>query len=194
MGEFYLSLDVETGGPCPGINPLLQLGAVAFSADGKELGSFSANLKQGSYQWDQDTRLWWDDQIIKNPKLEEQVFGNPMKIVDAMQKFDYFVIEMSQRTGAKCVPVAWPAGFDYPFVKYYMHKYRGSNRLGISCLCIKSYIMAALNKDYRDTVKRNIPKSWLKGGKHTHNATDDAREQGLMFLEAKKYVELAPRS
>ena len=41
--------------------------------------------------------------------------------------------------------------------------------------------MALLKKDYRETTKRNMPKHWFDDLPHTHNALDDAIEQGALF-------------
>jgi hypothetical protein len=38
-----------------------------------------------------------------------------------------------------------------------------------------------LKKDFRDTVKRNMPRSWFDDLPHTHKALDDAIEQGALF-------------
>ena len=41
--------------------------------------------------------------------------------------------------------------------------------------------MAMLKCDYRDAVKRNMPKRWFDDLPHTHRALDDALEQGALF-------------
>ena len=41
--------------------------------------------------------------------------------------------------------------------------------------------MAMLRKDYRQSVKRNMPRHWFDPLPHTHCALDDAIEQGALF-------------
>lgn len=36
-------------------------------------------------------------------------------------------------------------------------------------------------KDYRDSIKKNMPKRWFDPLPHTHVALDDAIEQGALF-------------
>src|SRR5262249_20492841 len=63
--ETYISIDIETDGPCPGINSMLSLGAVAFRLDGSERlvsapVQWSANvlaLPEG--EQNPDTMKWW---------------------------------------------------------------------------------------------------------------------------------------
>ncbi|MEV6346262.1 hypothetical protein [Actinoplanes sp. NPDC051851] len=42
--EIYVNTDVETDGPIPGPHPLLSFGSAAYTAEGKLIGTFSANL------------------------------------------------------------------------------------------------------------------------------------------------------
>ena len=47
--------------------------------------------------------------------------------------------------------------------------------------------MALLNKDYRESIKRNMPKQWFGPSKHRHIALDDAIEQGELFMNMLSY-------
>src|SRR6185312_5443802 len=42
--EIYVSTDCETDGPIPGPNSMLSFASAAFTADKKQVGTFSANL------------------------------------------------------------------------------------------------------------------------------------------------------
>jgi hypothetical protein len=50
-----------------------------------------------------------------------------------------------------------------------------------SALDIKTYAMALLKQPYRDSTKRDMPKRWFDPMPHTHQALDDALEQGALF-------------
>jgi hypothetical protein len=41
--------------------------------------------------------------------------------------------------------------------------------------------MARLKSAYRESTKRNMPKRWFDKLPHTHNALNDAIEQGALF-------------
>ena len=45
MPEIYVSIDIESDGPVPGLNSMLSLGAVAFDPVGKVLSKFQRNMK-----------------------------------------------------------------------------------------------------------------------------------------------------
>ncbi len=43
--EIYVSTDIETDGPIPGPNSMLSFGSAAFTAEGRLLSTFEANLE-----------------------------------------------------------------------------------------------------------------------------------------------------
>ena len=82
----------------------------------------------------------------------------------------------------KPVFVAYPAAYDFLFVYWYLLRFAGESPFSHSALDIKTYAMALLRCDYRNASKRNMPKAWFDEGlPHTHQALDDAIEQGALF-------------
>ena len=81
----------------------------------------------------------------------------------------------------KPVFVAYPAGFDFLFVYWYLIRFAGESPFSHSALDIKSFAMAILKKNYRDSTKRNMPRHWFDKLPHSHVALDDAIEQGALF-------------
>ena len=77
--------------------------------------------------------------------------------------------------------VAYPAGFDFLFVYWYLIRFVGDSPFSFSALDIKTYAMAMLKTEYRESVKRHMPRRWFEAQPHTHIALDDALEQGLLF-------------
>jgi hypothetical protein len=77
--------------------------------------------------------------------------------------------------------VAYPAGFDFLFVYWYLIRFVGRSPFSHSALDIKTFAMAMMKKPYRKCVKSNMPKRWFDKLPHTHVALDDAIEQGAMF-------------
>jgi hypothetical protein len=82
---------------------------------------------------------------------------------------------------ARPILVSYPTGFDFTFVYWYLMKFAGESPFSHSALDIKSFAMAVLKTDYRQSTKRNMPKRWFDDLRHTHVALDDAIEQGALF-------------
>ena len=81
----------------------------------------------------------------------------------------------------KPVFVGYPAAFDFMFVYWYLMRFAGESPFSHSALDIKTYAMAILRSDYRESSKRNMPSQWFDRSPHTHGALDDAIEQGALF-------------
>ena len=163
---------------------MLSLGAVALLPSGKEVGSFEVNLEllEGAVGHP-DTMAWWATQgpawAACRTDLKSPVVG--------MTAFVTWVNEVSASNNATPVCVAYPAGFDFLFVYWYMIKFAGKSPFSFSCQDMKSYASAILKLPYRKATKKNMPKAWFKGlPPHTHVAIDDAREQGMLFINMLK--------
>jgi hypothetical protein len=174
MSEIYISTDVETDGPIPGPHSMLSFASAAFRPDKVLLGTFTANLETLSgAAADPKTLAWWQS----NPKAFEASRTNTEDPESAMRRYVAWV----QGLPGKPVFVAYPAGFDFLFVYWYLIRFTGSSPFSFSALDIKSYAMALLKLGYRDCAKRNMPKRWFDPKPHTHVALDDALEQGALF-------------
>ncbi|MEM1417306.1 MAG: 3'-5' exoribonuclease [Myxococcota bacterium] len=173
--ETYVSVDVETDGPIPGPHSMLSLGAAAFTADGTRHGTFSANLDtlEGA-TGHPETMAWWAGQ----PEAWEACRASPEAPAEVMARFRAWVEALPGRP----VFVAYPAGFDFTFVYWYLHRFTGGSPFGFGAIDVKTYAMAALGRPYRDCVKGALPRAWIPERPHTHVALDDALEQGELFL------------
>lgn len=189
MDEFYCSIDVESDGPIPFLYSMLSLGACCFDQEGNELGAFQVNLEllPGAHQ-DHGTMRWWAEQP---EEVWEAARENTRDPVEGMQAFCSFVRDMRALAhDAKPVAVCYPAGYDWTFCYPYLIRYAGQSPFGFSCLDIKSYAAAVLGLPYRETHKKTMPQEWFRGlPPHTHRAVDDAREQGRLFLNIRKWDE-----
>jgi len=183
MSEFYISIDWEADGPCPGVHSGLQLGAVFYNSDGEEIDSFSANLKPlpGAVQ-NKDTMDFWAD----HPEVYKQVTSDQEEPSIAMRRFHDKVKTWTHRLHAAPVIIAYPAGFDFTFLYYYLHRFVGESIVGFAALDIKTYAMAVRNSTFRDSVKRNFPKKWFPKKAVRHIAENDARQQGCVFFNARR--------
>lgn len=174
MSEIYVSTDVETDGPIPGPHSMLSLGSAAYLADKTLVGSFTVNLETlPGAAGHPDTLEWWKTE----PAAWEACRRNPQPPAEAMR--DY--LAWLKALPGTPVFVAYPAGFDFMFVSWYLNRFTGENPFGWSALDIKTYAMAILKIDYLDTFKRNMPERWFDDLPYTHQALDDATAQGALF-------------
>ncbi|MFZ6653878.1 exonuclease [Undibacterium sp. TJN19] len=177
--EIYISTDVETDGPIPGPHSMLSIGSAAYTADKQLIATFSANLATlPGASADPRTAAWWQTQ----PEAWEACRSNQEDPAAAMQRYVAWVKTLPGRP----VFVAYPAGFDFLFVYWYLIRFAGESPFSHSALDMKTFAMALLKTDYRDSTKRHMPKQWFDPMPHTHVALDDAIEQGALFCNMLK--------
>ncbi len=174
MREIYVSTDVETDGPIPGPHSMLSLGSAAYTADKELLATFSANLDtlEGASAHP-DTARWWAGQ----PEAWAACRSNPEPPQTVMLRYVGWIESLPGRP----VFVAYPAGFDFLFVYWYLIRFTGASPFSHSALDMKSFAMALLRSDYRASSKRHMPADWFDPLPHTHVAVDDAIAQGALF-------------
>jgi hypothetical protein len=174
MREIYVSTDVETDGPIPGPHSMLSLGSAAYSADKELLSTFSANFDtlEGASAHP-DTARWWASQ----PEAWAACRSNPELPATVMHRYVEWVASLP----GKPVFVAYPAGFDFLFVYWYLIRFTGASPFSHSALDMKSFAMAVLRSDYRASTKCHMPADWFDPLPHTHVALDDAIAQGALF-------------
>jgi hypothetical protein len=66
-------------------------------------------------------------------------------------------------------------------VYWYLIRFAGESPFSFTALDIKSYAMALLKTEYRQSTKRNMPRRWFDSLPHSHVALHDALEQGALF-------------
>jgi hypothetical protein len=173
--EIYVSTDVETDGPIPGVYSMLSIGSAAYLPDNnKPQSTFTANLETlpGAAQHP-DTMKWWQSQ----PAAWEACRQDLESPEEAMRRYLAWVRALP----GEPVFVAYPAAFDYMFVCWYLNRFAGENPFGWHALDIKTFAMALTGRDFLSTVKRNMPRNWFDNLPYTHKALDDAVSQGALF-------------
>jgi hypothetical protein len=178
MFEIYVSTDVETDGPIPGPHSMLSLGSAAWRvlAGRKELVStFEANLETlPGAEGHPDTIRWWTSQ----PEAWKICRTDPKPPEEVMKRFSSWLRELP----GVPVFVAWPLGFDFTFVYWYLMRFTGRSPFQHHGIDIRSYAMAMLGGGYKDHIKECLPRRWFDEGlPHTHRSLDDAIEQGALF-------------
>lgn len=174
IAEIYVSTDVETDGPIPGPHSMLSLASAAYQADKTLVDTFSANLQTlpGAQGHPKNMR-WWDGQ----PEAWRACRTDPRSPEEVMQQYDQWIRQLP----GKPVFVAYPVGFDFAFVNWYLFRFVGGSPFYHTALDIRSYAMAMLHSEFSASGKRSMPRRWFNGLPHTHVALDDAIEQGALF-------------
>jgi hypothetical protein len=175
MAEIYISTDVETDGPIPGPYSMLNFGSAAYTADGERLGTFTANLENlsGASGYPRTMEFW-----SRHPEVWAAIRSNPQPPAEVMPRYAAWLESLP----GKPVFVAYPVAFDFMFVYWYLIRFHGESPFGHNGIDIRSYSMALLKKDYRDSGKSDLPRRWRSKNMHTHNSLDDAIEQGEIFI------------
>ena len=172
--EIYVSTDVETDGPIPGPHSMLSFGSAAYLSDKTLVSTFTANLETlPGATGHPDTMAFW----AKNPAAWDACRKDCQPPAKAMPEYRAWIEQLP----GKPVFVAYPAGFDFTFVYWYLVRFAGESPFSHSALDMKTFAMSLLKSNYRDATKRNFPKNWFDPLPHTHVALDDAIEQGALF-------------
>ncbi len=172
--EIYVSTDVETDGPVPGVYSMLSVGSAAYTAGKEYLGGFTVNLETlpGAAQHP-ETMKWWGGQ----PEAWAACRRDLLAPEEAMRRY----LAWLKSLPGQPVFVAYPAAFDFMFVCWYLNRFAGENPFGWHALDIKTFAMALTGLNFLDTVKRNMPRDWFDDLPYTHKALDDAVSQGALF-------------
>ena len=130
MTELYISTDVETDGPIPGPHSMLSLGSAAYTADKQILSTFSANLETlPEASAHPKTTAWWatqPDAWVACRKDLESPGAAMMRYVAWLKSLP-----------GRLVFVAYPAGFDFTFVYWYLIRFAGESPFSFSALDLK---------------------------------------------------------
>jgi hypothetical protein len=160
---------------------MLSFGTVAFIIENnkpKVLSDFYRNLEllDGATP-DPDTMNFWS----KNQEAYDLTRQNLHQPQKAMKDFVDWINRISNTHKGKPVFIGYPATFDFMFIHWYIKRFGFENPFSFSALDIKTYAMAVMKSEFRQSTKKNMPKRWFPKLPHTHHALDDALEQGHLF-------------
>lgn len=182
--EIFVSIDIETTGPVPGLYSMISLGAAAFTASSGlyPITTFQANLKQlpeaDDSHRDDETMDWWANHM----DAWEEARKDPEDIETIMKSFSLWI----ESLGPNVVPVYYPSGYDLPFISYYSQRFLGKVFLTHRAIDIQTLAWSLLGSPFvKNSRQSAYPKKWLVTNKHKHRAVDDAIAQGQMFMRMR---------
>lgn len=179
--DLYFSCDVEADGPIPGPYSMVSIGlACVATFDGERFlrlapreRTFYAELRPISERWDREA-------LAVSGLTREHLETNGRDPGEAMHALDAWVRETA--TGHRPVFVAYPLGFDWLWYCHYAIAFGPGSAFGhSSALDVKTMYATKARAQLSRSTKRWMPEALFGDEEHTHNALDDAVEQGELF-------------
>lgn len=179
--DIYFSADIESDGPVPGGFSMLSFALVAVATfDGEHFVRLDPH--EAARYWElQPISEGFDPEALSINGLDrERLRREGMPPAQAMQGADRWVREVAG--DRRAVLVAYPAAFDWSFIHWYFSSFLGSSPFGHgTCIDIRSLYIGAAASTYGRSSKEHMAPELLPTSPHTHNALDDAIEQGELF-------------
>ncbi len=187
--DLYVSADVETDGPMPGVYSLLSFGfAVVGRYDGESFQradprehSFYRELRPISDEFDPEA-------LAINGLDRTRLEREGMEPAQAMTEASEWVRGLSD--GHRPVLVAYPVAYDWAFLYWYFERFApdGSPFGHSSCLDIRTQYQALAGTVFDRSGKMAMPAFLQPKAPHTHDALDDAIEQGELFANLMEWA------
>lgn len=183
MREIYVSVDVETDGPIPGVHSMISIGAVAITRDGHQIDTYYRNLLPliGAKSHAKTMIEFWR----RHPKAWEATQKNRQEADYVSREFYNWLTILEQQGKYKTVICAYPAGFDFSFLRHYVGRF-ANPEWQFSALDMKTLAMAILNGKYHETWKGSMPNHWFVENKFPHHALYDAENQAYTLAQMFK--------
>lgn len=177
--QIYIIVDIELNGLVPGEHSILSIGAVASTVE-QEVGSFYKKLLPlEDLSTDPETMKWWKTQ----PEAWQEVNTDPEPAATAIEEFRKWVGSF----GKSPVFVASPLVLDYPFIRWYLHRFGGEQLFQDDgpiqrTLDLASFTAGQLSIPLARSRRMQLSPEFTQGmPEHSHKAIDDARGYGAIL-------------
>jgi len=170
--DVYICVDVETTGPVPGDYSMLSIGACTIYEPQQ---TFYIELKPIN----QNTT----EEAVSIHKLSfERLMAEGVAPTEALTRFEEWLMNEAA-PNQQPLFVAFNAAFDWMFVNYYFHHYRGHNPFGHAAIDIKAFYMGMTGVSWSLTSWRYIIPKYKTDHHLTHHALQDALDQADLFKQ-----------
>ncbi len=181
LGDIYFSADVESDGPIPGSFSMLSFALVAVATfDGEHFERLDPRETARYWELQPITDRFDPEAPAINGLDRKRLQREGAAPTEAMREAERWVHRVAD--GRRPVFVAYPAAFDWSFMHWYFSYFAGASPFGHgTCIDIRSLYIGAAGSTYEESSKSHMPTELLPQAAHTHNALDDAVEQGELF-------------
>ncbi|HSW74908.1 MAG TPA: 3'-5' exoribonuclease [Candidatus Saccharimonadales bacterium] len=182
--QIYIIVDIELNGKLPGENSILSLAAVASTMHEEVSSFYKKVLPLEGLSADAETMSWWETQ----PEAWQEVNADAEPAAAVMEAFRKWVKSFNKSP----VFVASPLILDYPFIKWYLHKFGGEQLFEDfepvqRTLDLASFTAGTLNIPLAKARRMQLPPEITQGmPSHSHKAIDDARGYGAILRNVLK--------
>lgn len=186
--DVYISVDIESDGPVPGSFSMLSLALVAVATfDGERFVRFGPHADSRYWELQPISERFDPEALSINGLDRDRLLREGTSPAEAMREADRWVRHVAD--GCRAVLVAYPAAFDWSFVHWYFSSFLGGSPFGHgTCIDIRSLYIGATGSTYTESSKSHLPLELLPQSAHTHNALDDAIEQGELFCNLFEWM------
>jgi len=177
----YFSVDVEADGPIPGVYSMLAFGiCVAGRFDGRSFEHLDPCAKT-FYRELRPITSESDPAALRVSGLDRsELARSGCDPADAMREAADWVRENAE--GDRPVLAGYPIVFDLMFIHWYFVKFLGESPFDFSGgLDMKTMYQQKARVPWALAGRNDLPDFLRPEAKHTHNALDDAVEQGGIF-------------
>lgn len=187
--DLYISADVETDGPAPGPYSMLSFGLAAVARYNGRRFERLPPRRHTFYRELQPIADTFDPNALAINGLDrDQLVVNGATPQQAMTEAADWVESFS--ADHRPVLVAYPVAFDWSFLYWYFERFApGRSPFGhSSCLDIRTLYQAVAGGVFDRSGKAAMPDFLRPEEPHTHNALDDAVEQGALFANLMEWA------
>lgn len=185
MRDLYLSADVEADGSIPGVYSMSAIGLAACATfDGTTFTRLDMDRPAHCFYRElAPVTDQFDPEAAAVSGLDRHyLIDHGTDPREAMPALNAWARQLAASLDARPVFVAYPLPYDWMWAYHYLIRFAGESAFGHSgALDIKSQYQRAARVTLGKSTKRSMPRSLMSKRKHTHNALDDAREQGDLF-------------
>jgi hypothetical protein len=191
--DLYFSCDVEADGPVPGPYSLVSIGlSCVASFDGAHFERRDPRADIYYAELQPISELWVPDALAVSGLTREHLLANGRRPEEAMPELAAWVRGVAR--GFKPVFVAYPLGYDWMFAYWYLVQFGDTpgkidnSPFGFSsAVDMKSIYSTKAGTPVGWSTKGRMPEHLIPSSPHTHNALDDAVEQGELFCNLMQW-------
>jgi hypothetical protein len=184
--EIFVSVDVEFDGENPNKNSLLSIGAVAYSDDPtskngySEVSRFYTNFKplQGHSPSEDTTNNFWN--LPENSEALKLLQVDKKEPQEAMESFSSWVNSLDGKPSL----IAFPLEIEEKWLSHYINE-TGISLPFVAGIDIKEYLSETEKLLPHD--QEHLREEWQSKHPYTHNALDDATQQGETFMNVRAW-------